>query len=158
MVTKERSMEEAQLGHTQGQVSSGTCDAVSWGARGQEAAVRGRVNAKQKRLSLAGESSQVWRGRAWAENGEAGASQREGRGCHPSVCVCGGGRQESSYWRKHHLGCKCPENRKNKQKKPQRNTRLYREESTWAEKKNGRETWAPKGKPRSWVPPKRDTV
>lgn len=84
-------MEEAQLGHTQGQVSSGTCDAVSWGARGQEAAVRGRVNAKQKRLSLAGESSQVWRGRAWAENGEAGASQREGRGCHPSVCVCVGG-------------------------------------------------------------------
>lgn len=84
-------MEEARLGHTQGQVSSGTCDAVSWGARGQEAAVRGRVNAKQKRLSLAGESSQVWRGRAWAENGEAGASQREGRGCHPSVCVWGGG-------------------------------------------------------------------
>lgn len=152
MVTKERSTEEAWLGHTQGQVSSGARDAVSWGAKGQEAAIGGRVNAKQNRLSLAGESSQVWRGLAWAEKGEEKPEGGEGL---PSYW--GGGERNPATGGNIIWAANVQKTEKNKQqqKKLQCNTRLYQEESTWAEKKNGRETWAPKGKPRSWVTPKK---
>lgn len=59
---------------------------MSWGAKGQEAEFGFIVNAKQmsgRWLSLARESRQAWRGQTWVGNGKVGASQREGRACHP---------------------------------------------------------------------------
>lgn len=124
----------------------GTHDTVSWGAKGQEAALGGRVNAKQgsrrQRRSLAGEPPGL-AGAGLGSKSEGGEGLPSGEG----------GRQESSNWRKHQLGCECPENRKQNKTPKQWNMHLYCGESMWAEKKNGRRTRAPKGTSQSWVPP-----
>lgn len=64
----------------------GMDDSVSLGAKGQEAEFGVGVNAKQmsrvQRLSLAGETLSL-EGMNLVGNGNAGASHREGRACHP---------------------------------------------------------------------------
>lgn len=73
-------MEEAQLQTLEDRLDLGMYDSVSLGAKGQEAEFGVGVNAKQ--MSLAGETSNL-EGMTLVGNGNAGASHREGRACHP---------------------------------------------------------------------------